>query len=160
MKKSIVLGVLGLATAAVSSYGQGIVTLDNYGTSSGNPIFYSTALGGGRIPAGFSVQLYYDPTANQNIVGSIAADPTGTGDPSSLNPALIAATGPGSTAPIINAGEFLTATSFLIQPNPATPPQNSYTIMVVAYNGSGYDASTIRGHSAALYVQERQCKYN
>jgi PEP-CTERM motif len=61
-------------------------------------------------------------------------------------------TGPGSTAPFIYPGYFSASTSFLIQPDAATPAQSSYTIMVVAYNGADYASSTICAHSAAVYV--------
>jgi len=153
MKKSIILGILGLTTAAVTSYGQGVVFLDNYLVSSTALVSYSAALGGGLLPAGFTAGIYYDPTANANITGSISADPTGTADPTTLG-ALVAATGPGSTAAFIGSGAFYASASFLIQPGAATPAQSSYTLMLVAYNGATYGTSTIRGHSTALYVQD------
>ena len=156
MKKSLVLGILGFATATVSGLGQGSIFLDTYQASNGpQQVVYSAVLGGGVVPASFTAGLYYDPTPNQNIVGSIASDPTGYADPSSLNSALVLATGTGSTAPFINSsGEFEAAASFNIQPGVTTPAQSSYTIMVVAYNGSSYDTSTIRGHSAPVYIQD------
>jgi hypothetical protein len=108
MKKSLVLGILGLAAGAVSSHGQGDIFLDNYISSTYNPVYYRFLDGGGILaPVGFTVGLYYDPTANANIVGSVLADPDGTTDPTSLNPAFVAATGPGSTATIITPGYFL-----------------------------------------------------
>jgi len=150
MKKALILGILGLATAAVSSYGQGAIFLDNYVFSTFNPI----QLAGNPVPTGYTVQLWYDPTANQNITGSIATDPSGTALPSALNAALVAAAGAGSTATINPAGYFTATASFLIQPGAATPAQSSYTIMLVAYNGASYAASTIRGHSGGLYIQD------
>lgn len=154
MKKSLVLGILGLAAAAVTGYGQGCIFLDNYISSTYNPVCLTAWNGGGLAPAGFTVGLYYDPTANANIVGSVLADPTGVADPTSLNAALVAATGPGSTASIFTPGYFCATTSFLIQPSAAVPAQSSYTIMIVMYNGSSYYTSTIRGHSAPVYVQD------
>ena len=161
MKKSLVLGLLTLAAGALSSYGQGIVWLDNYDSSTYNPVRYSAEFGGGLVGAGFTVGLYYDPTANQNITGSIAADPTGFADPSTLNAAFIAATGPGSTASILSydPGYFSADRGFLIQPDAAVPAQSRYTIMVVMYNGLNYDSSTVRGHSAAVYVQDASPVY-
>ena len=64
MKKSIVLGILGLAAGAVASYGQGAVFLDNYVKSTYNPVYESVALGGGLLNCTFTAQIYYDPTAN------------------------------------------------------------------------------------------------
>jgi hypothetical protein len=154
MKKSLVLGILGLAVGAVTGYSQGNIYLDNYFSSTYNPVYLSGEFGGGLAPVGYKVGLYYDPIANANIVGSIAADPTGMAYPPSLNAALIAATGPGSTASIFTPGYFWAATSFNIQPSAATPAQSSYTIMIVMYNGSSYDTSTVRGHSAPVYVQD------
>ena len=154
MKKSLVLGILGLAAGAVSSYGQGNIYLDNYLSSTYNPIYLGAGLGGSLAPVGFTVGLYYDHTANQDITGSIAFDPTGYALPSQLNPALTVATGPGSTAPIVLPGYFMATTSFLIQPSAAVPAQSSYTIMLVAYNGGSPDTSTIRLHSVAVYIQD------
>ena len=158
MKKSIVLGILGLAAGAVSTCGQGCIFLDNYFSSTYNPATYDAEFGGRLLPAGFTIGLFYDPVANQNIVGSVAFDPTGVAIPTSLNPLLVAATGPGSTAPIYSDpslyGYFSASTSFLIQPGAAVPPQSSYTIMLVAYNGSSYYTSTIRRHSVAVYIQD------
>jgi hypothetical protein len=158
MKKSLVLGILGLAVGVVSSYGQGAMFLDNYFSSTFNPVYLSAALGGGLVPGGFTASIYYDHTANQNITGSITADPSGTALPGSLNALLVAATGVGSTAPFFTnptlAGYFSATDSYLIQPGSLNPAQGYYTIMVVAYNGATYDTSSIRGHSAAVYVQD------
>lgn len=162
MKKSLVLGFLGLAAGAVSSYGQGAIFLDNYLLSTDNPVYEHTFLGTFLLPAGYTVGLYYDPTANQNIAAAVnaaeAADPFEESDPHSLNAALVAATGPGSTAPIYSmpalAGYFSASSSFLIQPGATVPAQSSYTIMLVAYNGATYDTSIFRGYSAAVYIQD------
>lgn len=156
MKKSLVIGILGLAVGAVSSYGQGAIFLDNYLSGTYNGIFQAVTLGGGLVPVGWTAGLYYNPAANQDIRGSIAADPTGTADPGSLNPLLVLATGPGSTAPFNPAGYFSSGDSFTIQPLAGTVavPQNSYSLMLVAYNGASYSNSMIRGHSAAVYIQD------
>jgi hypothetical protein len=152
MKKSLVIGILGLAVGAVSSYGQGNIFLDNYLSSTYNGIFEAVILGGGLVPTSFTAGIYYDTTANANITASVAADPTGTALPGSLNPSLVLATGPGSTAPFVVPGYFSAGPAFNIQPGSLTPAQGSYTLMIVAYNGSSYATSTIRGHSAAVYV--------
>lgn len=150
MKKSLAIGILGLAVGAISSYGQGNIFLDNYISSTYNGIFEAVTLGGGLAPLGFTAQVYYDPTADQNIVSTTSSDPTGIADPTTLG-SYVAATGTGSTAPFVVPGYFAAAAAFNIQPGSLTPPQASYTIMLVAYNGSSYDTSTIRGHSAPVY---------
>jgi hypothetical protein len=157
MKKSIILGILGLAAGVASTFGQGAVFLDNYQFSTYNPVTLSPALGGGLAPAGYTVQLWVDPTANANITGSVAADPTGVALPSALNAAFVAASGAGSTAAMATsagglAGYYEASASYLIQASGAT--QNSYTIMVVAFNGATYATSANRGHSAALYLAD------
>lgn len=154
MKKSLILGILGLAAGAVSSYGQGAIYIDNYQTSGPN-ISLSAGLGGGLVGNTFTMGLYYDPAANVNITGAIGADAGGTALPSDLNAAFILATGPNSTAGFASPGEFTPNGSFLIQPGAATSPvQSFYTLMVVVYNGSTYANSSIRGHSTAFYVED------
>ncbi len=121
---------------------------------------YSAALGGGKVNGTFTAQLYYDPTANANIAASVnsleAADLTGAASPTSFG--LTAASGAGSTAPFYTSpslfGYFSAGASFLIQPGALSPLQGSYTIVVVAYNGSSYDTSTIRGYSSAVYITD------
>lgn len=160
MKKSLVFSILGLATAAVSSYGQGAVFLDNYALSTFNPVVLADRVT--KVPGGFTAQLYYDPTAGQNITAAVnaaeAADPTKYADPTSWGLGLVAANGAGSTAPIGTAstgpGYFSAAASFLIQPAAMTPAQASYTIVVVAYDGASYASSPIRGYSFAVYIQD------
>lgn len=155
MKKALLLGILGLTAGVVSSFGQGAVYLDNYISSTFNPVVYDASLGGGNVPSTFTAQIWYDPTANSNITGSVAADPSGFALPSALNAAFVMATGTGSTAGFLGtSGLFTSAGSFVIQPGSATPAQSSYTLMIVAYNGADYASSSIRGHSAAVYVQD------
>jgi hypothetical protein len=160
MKKSLVLGILGLTVGTVASYGQGNLFLDNYIASNGNPVYESAALGGGLVPGGFTAQLYYDPTAGANIASAIntaeAADLTGAANPTTFSGSLVAATGAGSTAAFVSfdPGYFESSASFNIQPGAATPAQSSYTLLIVAYNGSSYASSTIRGYSQAIYFQD------
>jgi len=152
MKKSLILGILGLAAVVASSYGQGVIWLDNYGSS--GPVLH--AVGGvALLPTGYNIGLYYGP-ANVNAVGSVAADLTGYADPTTQYAGFNLATGTGSTAPSIGVGFFSASAAFLIQPLAGTVsvPYNSYTMELVAYNGATYATSTIRGHSAAVYWQD------
>lgn len=157
MKKALLLGIIGLTAGVVSSYAQGNIFLDNYLASTYNPVTLSAGLGGGYAAAGFTAQIYYNPTANLNTVSSVSADPGGFADPTSLGGGLVAATGTGSTAAFYGAslpGYFAASASFNIQPGALNPAQGFYTIMIVAYNGADYASSTIRGHSAAVYIQD------
>jgi len=158
MKKSLILGILGLTAGAVSSYGQGAVYIDNYQTS-GPLITFSGALGGGGVDSTFTIGLYYGP-ANVNAVSSVAADASGFALPTSLYSSFILASGANSTAAWAVPGEFTPNGSFVIQPSAATPAQSSYTMMVVAYNGADYADSTIRGHSTAFYLQDANPSVN
>ena len=88
MKKSLVLGILGLAAAAVTSYGQGYITLDNYthwdrpGWSFTGPEFPQTVssertLGtlGVGLNGSWTVGLYWAPAR------LASAEAAGIGDP-------------------------------------------------------------------------------
>jgi len=159
MKKSLILGILGLAAGAVTTYGQGAVFLDNYHSSTYNPVIYGSG-GGGAVGSGFTVQLYYDLTAGANIAAAVntaaSNDTSHNGDVTTFG-ALTAATGAGATAGVDTGsaavpGYFESGASFLIQASGAT--QNSYTVLLVAYNGANYASSTIRGYSSAVFYQD------
>lgn len=158
MKKSLILGILGLAMGVATSYGQGQITLDTYLSSSyGSEITYSPSLGGGNVTGGLYVGLYYGP-ANSDISGSVVADPTGTALPTDLNAQFLLGSGDGAVVNGWVNGLFYnqlnggSSSSFQIQASGAT--QNFYTLMVVVYdNVLGYDQSSIRGHSSAFYMQ-------
>jgi len=152
MKKALLLGILGLATAAVSSHAQGVIWLDNYENS--GPLVYLGSGTSTKLPTGYSIGLYYG-AANVNGVSSVSSDATGVADPLTLWAGFQLATGTGSTGFSEGVGFFTSTTgSFLIQPNPGTvsQPYNDYTMMLVAYNGSSYDTSSSRGHSAPFYA--------
>jgi len=155
MKKSLVLGILGLAVAAVTSYGQGYIILDNYFSNSGNygPGFVnygagvaangvSGALGtvGAGLDSNWTVGLYF--------VGGTTAivDPAGNGIP---NAGLALGTGTGSTAASGYsdvAGTFSSATAFYSGSTAFT----TITAEIVAYDSaaSSYATALFRGHSA------------
>ncbi len=155
MKKSLVLSILGLSAAAVTSYGQGQITLDTYLSSSSVVVKYLSS----PVTAGLGlyVGLYYGP-ANVNAIGSVAPDLIGIADPMSLYSGFTLATGPGA---VVNGwvgytGQFWNSlfggpqTSFQIAAS-GTPA--SYTLMLVVYNNlSGYNASSIRVHSTAFQM--------
>lgn len=171
MKKTLILGLLGLAATAVTAYGQGTLVLDNYNTSGpyvtyGGPGVPANGVSGtaGTVgadiignPTGTSpwtVGLYY-------VLGNvtIGADPgtTPTGDPSTFTGGLVLGTGSGATAGINDVhtpafpGSFLATADYAV-PGTAAGGGNVVTMMLVAYNGATYDSSTYRGHSAAFQL--------
>ena len=67
MKKSVVLSILGLSVAAVSSYGQGAVAFDTYTALSGAGIL--TTWGNGP-----SIGLGLDNTFHGELIALISSD--------------------------------------------------------------------------------------
>jgi len=156
MKKSLILGILGLAVGSVATYGQGTIALDTYNVEPGinTVISFNTPSTGLSGPIsggmGYTVGLYY---AAGNVTGSVGADGTGYADPSTLGGGLALGTGPNSTATFVAAstgyaGTYLSGGTFVIQPTGTFG--STFTLEVVAYNGATYANSTIRGHSAAF----------
>ena len=156
MKKSLVLGILGLAVAAVTSYGQGYITLDNYYSfaGSGGPLVtygagvaangVSGALGtvGAGLDSNWTVGLYF-------VVGTPSiTDPAGNGIP---NAGLGLGSGLGSTVAFSTTtfgtdGEFQSGLNFNVSAC-GTP---TITAEIVAYDSaaSSYANAAFRGHSA------------
>lgn len=142
MKKSILLAWLGLSVSVAPVYAVGAIYLDNYLTS-GPDITYGFIMGGqGLQPAGWggvwTAGLYY---AMGDVTKSVGEDPSGAGDPAQLYPGFILGTGPGSTATVYYSafnipGEFSAQAPFPIAGNPG----DTITVMLVAYDLSGYNA--------------------
>jgi hypothetical protein len=150
MKKSLLTGLLGLSLSVASSFGQGTIFLDNYFTS-GPTITFSPS--GVALPAGWTMGFYY---ALGDVRGSVASDPFGIESPSTLGGGLTLAIGPGSTADFFTSS-FGTpgrgfASSFFGVPGTAAAGGNTITLMVVAYDGSTFDSSPHRGHSAGFIM--------
>lgn len=157
MKKSLILGVLGLVTVVGSSYGQGAIALDNYNSQggAGNTTFivtYGDAFGAGPIGTGivggqgYTMGFYL-------VAGSptIGADPNQNpvGDPSSFSGGLLLATGTGATTTFAPAVDGYPGTAIYGSTyTTGVAIGGTITLEVVAYNGSDYASSTVRGHSA------------
>jgi len=157
MKKSLMLAIVGMTAGVVSSYGQGFAKLDNYNSQTNFPLITYGAGSGGTVGAGigtgFTVGIYFGDGA---FAGSVAADPSGTASPTSLNAMLVFSTNPNSTAPSANAAVANTPGYFA---NPSTTQVNSTaggisTLEIVAWltSAGSYDNSSIRGHSAAFQL--------
>jgi hypothetical protein len=157
MKKSILLGIIGLAACAATSYGQGFIILDNY-TVSGGYVTYSAgipangvsgALGtpGSGLLSGWTVGLYY-------VLGNPAiSDPSSIGIP--IAP-LTLGTGTGSAASVFDstfgtAGTFFNAANFAV---PGGAIGGLVTLELVAYDtaGGSYAGALYRGHSVPFVL--------
>ncbi len=90
-----------------------------------------------------------------NATGSIAADPSGTKDPTTLGGSLALGTGTGSTAGIndvrspLGLGAFLAGAAWAV-PGTSGSGGETVTIMIIAYSGSSYATANFRGHGTAF----------
>lgn len=158
MKKNLLIPMLGVAallSTAVSARAQGSLNLDNY-TFDGGQITYGAGFPGGiggnglqnAGPYGpWTVGLYY---ALGDVTGSIASDPTGVADPSTLGGGLTFLTGAAGDTTTFNVpgepGYFETTSHAVI----SGYSSGLVTFMAVVYDGTTFDNSTIRAHSAAF----------
>jgi len=157
MKKSLLLGLLGLAAAALPSFGQGTIALDNYDSVTHPTVKYGVGTGGtvgAAITAGnYTAGWYFVNTAG-NFTANFAADPLGSALPTSLYSGagvLTLATGLGATGGIDNgdtgtAGEYAPPQAF----NPGLGEGATVTVMLIAYNNGSYALASNRGHSTAF----------
>ena len=148
MKKSLLLGILGLAATAGTGFGQGFISLDNYSTYGPLVTYWagvpangvSGALGAGGLNSSWTAGLYY-------AIGSLAiSDPPGWEMP---NAALSLATGPGSTAQFQSttfgvAGEFQSPFAF---DTGASPGPVTVEVVVYPTSAGSYAAALYRAHS-------------
>jgi len=148
MKRTILASIIGIAAAMAvqSAHAQGSVFLDNY-TTSGNRVLYGAGSGGtagtGISGPSWTIGIY---GAVGNV--SVAADPTGIADPTTLGALNLLSTSTG----LLNGGTG-TFAGYFADPTAASLPgytSGAATFMVVAFNGSTYDTSTDRSHSAAI----------
>jgi len=158
MKKSVLLGVLGLgALAATSSYGQGYILLSNYASGTGT-VTYGAGVPANGISGGaggignplstaWTVGLYFiagtpsitDPIGNNIPLGGLAV---GTGNGSSI------AIGAGNANG--NPGYYASIPFF----NAGVAAGSTITVEVVAYDtaGGSYANAAYRGHSAPFTI--------
>jgi len=161
MKKSLVVGMLGLAAVAAPSFGQGYIWLDNYDSHGGDggPLItygshvYLNGVSGafGAVGVGlnssWTVGIYF-------VEGTPSiTDPAGIGFP---DPRLSLGTGVGSTAQVASlsvfgaAGCFLAASCF----NTGAPLGSVITAELVVYPtaAGSYAYAVCRGHSAPFVM--------
>lgn len=146
--------------AVNSAQAQGTINLNSY-SDSGATISYTAAVPGyGVNPPNatgvangvlningltWTIGLYY-------ALGSVtvASDPTGYADPSTLGPISFLSGNPGDTTTFAIAtdpGQFNTPSGDAIIPGYSS---GVVTFEAVAYSGSTYDSSLYRGHSSAF----------
>lgn len=151
MKKSVLLGILGIATCAATSFGQGVILLDNYNSSGPiitfganvplNGVAGPNGVAGTGLPAGWTAGLYI---ANGNLS---LTDPSSSQMPIGT---LTLGTGNGSTATFFTStfgtlGEFLASAAYVTGVAAGSP----VTLEIVAYPtaAGSYAAAQYRGHS-------------
>jgi hypothetical protein len=145
MKKSVIMAVLGVAASVASSYGQGLVTFTTYSANNGYggvTISEGTSLSSVVIPDGFTLDLFYSLTA--------VSDPVNN----ALGSSITALPGAGLTD-LLMTGETTLAGGANPDPRSITIPGwtaagGAPTFEVVAFNGSTYANSTIRGRSGSF----------
>jgi hypothetical protein len=157
MKKRLLcsLACVGAFLSATSPcFGQGKINLDTenaypfpqitYGPGFG--VYTGTPVGNG-LPAStiWTIGFYY---ALGDVTGSVASDPGGVSDPSTLGGGLTFATGaPGDTT-AFNQGMSWFSTGYDAVINGYT--SGVITVEMVVFSGSDYASSAMRGHSAAF----------
>jgi hypothetical protein len=153
MKKSILLGVIGLAACAATSYGQGFVILDNYfatgglvsygdSTTPANGVSGADGVLGTGLLSGWTVGLYY-------VLGTpVISDPPNSTIP--IAP-LTLGIGAGSSVAVYDTtgvpGQFFDGANFAV---PGGVAGGTVTLELVAYDSAdgSYAAAHYRGHSA------------
>jgi len=143
MKKSVILAILGLSVAAVSSYGQGSIAFDTYNADSLNGI--QTLFGNGPsvgtgIGSTFTGELLFSTTSISDVAttAGTASNPLTAGW-------TVASTGTFATG-AATAGYIQGPNFVFAGPGGAGP----FYFEVVAFNGASYGASTYQGHSATF----------
>jgi hypothetical protein len=143
MKKTIFAAVLGLAACAATSYGQGYVVFTSYGADAPNGALTTLADGITPIGVGFTADLYYflGTVSDPVTIGTASTLPTGLTDLG----VSVAYDNSGSATGSQGLGFFDGSTVTI--PGYVSGP---VTFEVVAFNGSSYANSTIRGRSGAF----------
>ena len=152
MKKTIILSVIGLSLAAVSSYGQGAVAFNTYNAQNSAGIMTTFGAGvtgataGAGIDSTFTGVLLWSSTP---ITEAATTGPVLAG--SILNPLwTVGSTALFDTGAAAGAGGL----GFVTGPNLDITAAVGTTIYceIAAYNGSSYATGTFAGHSASFTV--------
>jgi len=144
MKKTLVAGLLGLATV-VSVHAQGQIIMYNYS----NLISYNSAPIADNVPAGvvWSIAMYGVAGDQVAAINAGFAGDGGYGNVAGVGGLQLATGTAGITAP----GQFGTPT-----PPNTTSATFSFagpgSFVVVAYTGASYNTAAYRGHSSAFLM--------
>jgi len=162
MKRKLIGSILGIGAVATMAHAQGFVLLNNYhlnynsGTSSytGSPVKYGVGSGGtlGALvtsSSGYHLDLAYDIVGGANTftdAGTPQSGPAGA-----LNAAFTEITGTQGTIGLngntADPGFAIPSSALVTIPGYAS---GDISFEFLAFNGSSYGTSSIRGHSAAV----------
>jgi len=156
MKKSLVIGLLGVAACVTSSFGQGTVSFQNYFSSSSPTIKYAAS----NVPVGkaglalggtFAAELawFNGVTANAALLTPIASTITyfsfnGPAQNSVADGDIYDAGHPAGNG----AGWYLGPVATLT----GAPAGTTVTLQVMAFNGGSFGAATVNGKSALFQL--------
>ena len=137
MKKSVLLGIIGLTAGVVASYGQGAIGFDTYFANGGTGIV--TQFGATPLGSTYTGELLYSLTPITDSIGTALT----------VSQALTAGWTVGSS------GHFGVGdpAGFVNGPNLVVPTYSGsgqVYFEIIAFNGADYNSSTIRGHSASF----------
>jgi hypothetical protein len=144
MKKAIILSIASLTISSTLSYGSGYILFDTYDADYGYGIITTYGDGplvGQGLGNTFTGVLLY----SENPITEAATTPATLSSP--LNPGLsVAVTGTFDTPYWLVAG-YMYSTAFYYSGS-----QTTLYCEVAAFNGTSYDSSSIKGHSASFTV--------
>jgi hypothetical protein len=143
MKKSIILSILGLTAAAVSSYGQGTIPFNTYNASNSVGILTTYGSGGN---AGLGINSTF---TGELLWSSVNIPDVATTGPVAAGTQLTAGWNVGSVG-TFNTGAasagYITAPNLVITSAVGT----SLYFEVVAFTGASYASTGFSGHSATF----------
>jgi hypothetical protein len=159
MKKSVILGILGLTAGVVTSFGQGTIQFDNYNSNAGNGFLttYGSDQGanaGLGLSSSFTAALIYSLSPIVDAASSLGNTALNGGfsqafqSPDATSGTTFMTAQFQTTSGGV-AGYFTGAGANNLFRLPTYTSGNVY-FEVIAYNGSSYANATVRGHSAAF----------
>jgi len=154
MKKSIILSVLGLTAAAVSSYGQGSVAFDTYSAGPGSAGIQTTyGAGTGQAGTGigstFTGELLWS-SVNIPDVATTANVLQGTALTSGWNVGLTTKFDIGNAAGATGLGYISDPNNYTLTLTALQNPGTTVYLEIVAFTGASYASTGFSGHSASF----------
>jgi hypothetical protein len=146
MKKILVLSILGLTVAAVSSYGQGTIAFNTYVADGGSGIIttYGNGSSSGGIDSTFTGELLFSTTPiTEAATTALTAN-------APLNPLWTVASTAMFNTPSTVAVGYLTGPNFVYEPSGAGSGGGTFYFEIAAFDGASYGAGSYDGHSASF----------